>query len=186
MTVTDGKVTAVDHHAVDVLRWKRLEVDITGAADEEAVYNRVRVLLGAAVTEAEDRFLAVRLTLRGASPAHAALTHDLAATRKQIPAAVADVADPDNVWFEDVRVSTRPALDLATLRAQGGVVGTLIEAIDAPPILDAQWQKDVALFVERHHTALDPEHPGRAVAAGQLPEDLVERARALVLATLRF
>jgi DNA repair exonuclease SbcCD nuclease subunit len=186
VTVTDGKVTAVDHHPLDVLRWLRLDVDVTGAADEDAVHNRIRLMLGAAVTEAQDRFLAVRLTLSGASPAHAALSQDLAATRKHIPAAVADVADPDTVWFEDVRVRTRPALDLPALRAQGGVVGTLIAAIDAPPGLDEQLQKDAALFVERHSAALDPDHPARALAAGALPDEFVERARALVLATLRL
>ncbi len=186
VTVVDGKVTAVDHHALDVLRWKQLDVDVTGAADEDAVHNRIRVMLSAAVTEAQDRFLAIRLTLSGATPAHTALTHDLAATRKQIPAAVADIADPDSVWFEDVRIRTRPALDLPALRAQGGVVGTLIAAIDAPPSLDAQLQKDIALFVERHAAALDPDHPARALATGALPNELVERARALVLATLRL
>ncbi len=186
VTVTDGKVTAVEHKPLDVLRWLRLDVDVTGAADEDAVHNRIRLMLGAAVTEAQDRFLAVRLTLSGASPAHAALSQDLAATRKHIPAAVADVADPDTVWFEDVRVRTRPVLDLPALRAQGGVVGTLIAAIDAPPGLDEQLQKDAALFVERHSAALDPDHPARALAAGALPDEFVDRARALVLATLRL
>jgi DNA repair exonuclease SbcCD nuclease subunit len=186
VTVVDGKVTAVDHQPLDVLRWKRLDVDVTGAVDEEAVHNRIRLMLGAAVTEAQDRFLAVRLTLTGASPVHSVLSQDLTATRKQIPAAIADVADPDNVWFEDVRVRTRPALDLPALRAQGGVVGTLIAAIDAPPSLDEQVQRDIASFVDRHGAALDPGHPARAVAAGAMPDELVERARALVLATLRL
>lgn len=186
VSVMDGKVTGVEHHALDVLRWRRLDVDVTGAADEDAVHNRIRVELGAAVTEAQDRFLAVRLTLNGATAAHAALTRDLAATRKQIPAALADVADPDHVWFEDIRLRTRPALDLPALRAQGGVVGTLLGAIDAPLDLDTQLQKDVAAFVERAGVALDEDHPARMLAAGTLPEDLVERSRALVLATLRF
>jgi len=49
-----------------------------------------------------------------------------------------------------------------------------------------QWQREIALFVERHGAALDPEHPARAIASGAMPDELVERARALVLATLRF
>jgi hypothetical protein len=138
------------------------------------------------VTEAEDHFLAIRLTLTGACPVHGALTHDLAATRKQIPAAVADVADPEHVWFEDVRVHTRPVLDVAALAHQAGVVGTLIQAISAAAPLDAQVQKIVAGFVERHGKALADDHPARTVAAGQLPDELVERARALVLASLRL
>ena len=186
VTVVDGKVAAVEHRSLDVLRWRRLDVDVTGAADEEAVHNRIRLMLGAAVTEAEDRFLAVRLTLSGATAAHAALTDDAAATRKQIQAAVADVADPESVWFEDVRVRTRPVQDLAALRAQGGVVGTLIAAIDTAPLLDPQLQKDVAAFVDRHGAALDPEHPARALATGTVTPELTERARALVLAMLRL
>ena len=182
--VTDGAVTGVTHHALDVLRWCRLDVDATGAADEEAVHNRVRLVLGAAVMEAEDRFLAVRLTLSGACPAHAALVQDLDATRQRLRAAVLDVAGPDALWFEAIRIRTAPAQDTAALRGQAGAVGTLIAAIEEPAALDPALRKDIADLVSRYGDGLEAEHPARAIAAGQAPEELLCQARALLLAAL--
>jgi exonuclease SbcD len=182
--VADGAVTSVTHHPLDVLRWGRLDVDVTGAADEDSVHNRVRLMLGAAVMEAEDRFLALRLTLTGACPAHAALTQDLDATRHRLRAAVLDVADPDTVWFESIRIRTSPAHDIAALRAQAGAVGTLIAAIEEPAAVDAPLRKDIADLVERYGAGLEPDHPARLIAAGQMPEELLRQARALLLAAL--
>jgi exonuclease SbcD len=182
--VTDGVVTSFTHHPLDVLRWDRLDVDVTGAADEDAVHNRVRVVLSAATLEAEDRFLAVRLTLTGPCSAHAALTRDLDAARHRLRVAMLDVAGPDAVWFESIRIRTSPVQDIAALRAQVGAVGTLIAAIEEPAAVDAQLRKDIADMMERYGAGLEPDHPARAIAAGQMPEDLLRQARALLLAAL--
>ena len=183
--VVDGKVASVEHHPLDVLRWRRVAVDVTGAADLAAVLGRAQLVLAAAVTEAEDRFLAVRIILEGACPAHAALARDPGATREAIRAAIGfEVADKETLWIEDVRLHTRPALDLDALRAQPGAVGTLVAAIEGPATLDAELTDFVRTLLKDVGDGLDPDHPARAILNGALPQDLLDRARALLLAEL--
>lgn len=183
VTVEGGRVTLA-HQALDVLRWLRLDVDATGAAGTEAALNRVRLALNGAVLEAEDRMLAVRVTLQGDCPAHADLARSPDATLQEVRAAAAEVAGPDELWIEDVRVATRPALDLAAMRAQPGAVGALMQALGQPAPVDAGLQAFVADQLRRAGEALDPDHPAHAIHAGRMPEQLVERARALLLAEL--
>ena len=183
VTVNGGQV-AVEHRALDVLRWLRLEVDVTGAAGQEAVLNRVRLTLDEAVLLAESRMLAVRVTLVGDCAAHAELVRSPDATLQEVRAAAAEVAGPDELWIEDVRVVTRPVLDLAAMRTQPGAVGALVQALERPVAVDAGLKTFVADQLRRAEGVLDADHPAHAISAGHVPEHLVERARALVLAEL--
>lgn len=183
VTVEGGRAT-LEHHALDVLRWLRLDVDATGAGGQEAALNRVRVALNQAFLDADNRMLAVRVTLRGDCPAHADLARSPDATLQEVRAVAAEVAGPDELWIEDVRIATRPALDLAALRAQPGAVGALMQALEGPVAVDAGLQAFVADQLRRAGDALDADHPARAVHEGRMPEHLVERARALLLAEL--
>ena len=181
--VVDGKVAGTASEPLDVMRWLRLSVDLAGAADLPTVLNRVNVLLNAAVLEAEGRLLAVRVTLEGACPAHAELTRDPTSMREPVRAAAMEVADREMLWIEDVRLRTRPSLDLATLRAQPGAVGALVAAIEGPVELDADLADFVADMLKRA-VDLEDGHPAHAIAKGELPDELVRRARALLLAEL--
>jgi len=184
LVTVDGDNLAVEHRALDVLRWLRLDVDVTGAAGLEAVLNRVRLALDRAVLEAEARMLAVRVTLVGDCPIHADLARSPDATLQEVRAIAAEVAGPDALWIEDVRIGTRPTLDLAAMRAQPGAIGALIQALDQPVPIGAGLQAFVADQLRRAEGALDADHPAHAIADGHLPEHLVERARALLFAEL--
>jgi DNA repair exonuclease SbcCD nuclease subunit len=184
LVTVDGDRVEMEHQALDVLRWLRLDVDVTGAAGQEALLNRVRFALDRAVLEAEARMLAVRVTLVGDYPMHADLTRSPDATLQEVRGIAAEVAGPEALWIEDVHVGTRPTLDLAAMRAQPGVIGALIQALEQPVPADAGLQAFVADQLRRADGMLDPDHPAHAIAGGQVPEHLVERARALLLAEL--
>ncbi len=185
VTVERGRVAVPPEHVpLDVLRWLRLDIDVTGAAGEPAVLTRVRFALDHAMLLAEDRFLAVRVTLVGACPAHADLARSPDATREAVRAAAAEIAGPDALFVEDVRVSTSPSLDLSAMRGQPGAVGALIEALEQPFEIDAALAAFVADQIRRAEGALEDDHPALAIAAGNVPDDLAARARALVLAEL--
>ena len=182
--VERGRVASVMHHPLDVVRWQRIEVPCDGLADLASVHQRVRGLAAAAMAAVEDRLLAVRLILTGACPAHAALASDPDATRQAMRAAMIEVADSEQLWLEDVRVQTRPAVDQAALRAQGGAVGALLATIERSSGLPLDLQARLVSMVERFGAGLEPEHAARAIAAGMLPEELLDRARALLVAEL--
>ena len=184
LVTVDGDRIALEHRALDVLRWLRLDVDVTGAAGQEAVLNRVRLALDRAVLEAEARMLAVRVTLVGDCPVHADLARSPDATLQEVRAVAAEVAGPDELWIEDVHVGTCPTLDLAAMRAQPGAIGALIQALEQPVPADSGLQAFVADQLRRAEDVLDLDHPAHAIAGGHVPEYLIERARALLLAEL--
>ena len=183
--VRQGRVASVAHHALDVLRWCRLEVDVTGAADLVAVQNRVATLLDTAVTEAEGRFLAARIVLEGATPAHATLVGNPQRSLAAIRSAATDAAGPDTLWVEDVRVRTTPPAESPGLRAQAGAIGTLVAALEEAPGLDPELAAFVAEMGKRFDIGLlESDHPIHSLAADILPEELAARARELVRAEL--
>ncbi len=184
VTVRDGLVASVDHQPLDVLRWHRLPVDATGAATRDDVLNRLRVLLDGALLDADGRLLVVRITLSGECPAHAELVASPMETLQQVRAVAAEIAEMDQLWIESVHIDTRPALDFDGLQAQPGLVGALVGALDRTPEVDAGLKAFVEDQVRRAGSTLRPEHPAVQIAAGSIPDTIVQRARALVLAEL--
>lgn len=184
VTVKDGRVSSVDHQALDVLRWRRLRVDAAGAPTREDVLSRTTTLLDNAILDAEERLLCVRITVAGECAAHAELVASPTETLQQFRALAAEVADISQLWVESVAINTRPALDLAALRAQPGLAGALIEALDRTPSIDAGLKAFVDDQLRRASGALRADHPAMQIGAGHIPEDLVERARTMVLAEL--
>jgi hypothetical protein len=161
-----------------------VHVDASGAADIEAVLARTELLLDQALIEAEGRLLAVRVTLTGACAAHAAMARRLEDFRAQVRAAALGIADGSELWIEDVRLRTRPE---AALAIQSGAVGDLAAALDRPPAIDNAMHDFVSLLV-KDPDVLETGHPALAIREGEpgdpVPEDLVQRARALLLAEL--
>ena len=184
VTVKDGRVASVEPHAFDVLRWRRLSVDANGATTREEVVDRARVALDGAVLDAEGRLLVVRIEVSGDCTAHAELVGSPTETLQHIRAAAAEVGGIDRLWIESVVIDTRPAVDLAALRAQPGPVGALIGALDRVPELDAGLKAFAADQLRRANGVLPANHAAERIAAGHIPESLVERARAMVLAEL--
>jgi DNA repair exonuclease SbcCD nuclease subunit len=119
VTVEDGAVTAVEHRAVDVLRWTILEVDADGA-DVASLIRRIEASVRAAIDGADGRPVMARLVLRGVSDLHTTLLGDadhLAAECRN-----AAIEAGGDLWVESVRVLTRPkpqpvADSLAPLRS---------------------------------------------------------------------
>jgi len=73
VTVEDGRIVDVAPLILDAARWAHETLDIAGCEDEEAVLALIRRNLETLHTQAEGKPLALRLTLTGASPAHARL-----------------------------------------------------------------------------------------------------------------
>ena len=99
------------------------------------------------------------------------------------------VADADQVWLESVRVATRPALERAAMRAQPGAPGDLVRAIEAADAttLGAALRAYAGAMLDKVpalREALGARHPAVRLAAGEMPEDLLEQACDLLLGRL--
>ena len=176
-----------EHKVLDVVRWARVAVDLAGVDGMEAFGAQVRAAVAAAAEAASGRLLAARVALRGAP--HAALAADPGATRERIRAEIAGLGLADHVWIEKATITTRPAIDLEGWRAGSNAAATLLHAIEADPTPAVAGEaRDYAAAMLNRLTglrdALGPDHPAVRTAAGDLPPELVQRARDLVLARL--
>lgn len=188
VTVRDGAVAGIEHHTLDDVRWAHLELDVTGAADPDAVYAALRAEVARALDAAGKRLLALRVTLTGPTAAHDALVRDPAGVRDRVRGEVLALAGAGAAWVEDVRLRTWPVT--VAQPAAEGAVQVLVHAIQHAPAdaVAAQLRDYAKGLLDRAaglREALGPDHPAVLAAAGALPPDLVDRARATLLARLR-
>ena len=186
--VQGGRMTP-EHRALDVVRWARVPVDLTGVQTVEARGAAIRTALIAAADAAEGRLLAARVELQGATPLHAALARDPAAIAEEVRAELAGLGLQDHAWIEKVAVLTRPAVALDSWRAGSDAAAILLRSVEAEPTAPvAEAARAYAAHmlgrVAKLREALGPDHPAVRAAAGEIPPELVERARNLVLSRL--
>jgi len=189
VTVDDGRIVDVAHRDLDVVRWALLRIDLTHAATEDDAFAAVRASLDTALDAAGDRLLAARIVLHGATAAHPALVRDLGATRDKLHAEAAGCAGNGTIWLESVNVRTRPALDIAALRARSDAVGLLVRELDNATSghFAAEVQTYCATLLNRARLlreALGEDHPAVQAAGGVLSPELLQTARSLLLARL--
>ena len=158
VTVEDRKVVAVEHRAVDVLRWAALEVDATGA-DVMTLTGRIADAVGSALGAAADRPVLARMTLTGATNLHGTLQGDT--DRLAAECRNAAIEADGALFVESVRIRTRPvplAEDdvLAPLRA------AFAAGLDDPALVTSLLE-DLA--------ALRQKLPAPARAGLELPDD---------------
>lgn len=155
VTVSDRVVT-VDHHVLDVLRWAHLRLDLTGAPDEADALARVQMALGQE-RDAAARPLAVRITLSGTTPAHAALSAE--GLRERVLNEAQNHAGEHLIWLEAVKLRTQPPRDIDQARPDNlGRLLTEIDAIAADPPADllGDWP---SLLLSKLREALPKDHP---------------------------
>ena len=178
-----------EHRTLDAVRWARVPVDLAGVDSAEVMGARVRSALSEAAGAAGGRLLAARVSLRGATSLHASLARDAGATWEGVRAELAGLGLVHDVWLEKVEVVTRPAIDLESWRAGSDAAATLLRSVETEPTAKVTDQaRDYASHmigrVARIRDALGPDHPAILAAGGTVPQELVQRARDLILARL--
>jgi DNA repair protein SbcD/Mre11 len=128
VTVNDGEVTDVRDRRLDVLRWSRCPVDLSGAATRDEVLDRVGRALEHEMSTSDGRLLALRLDLRGDTRAHAACAAHPEHFEQEIRALALDRCG-ERAWIENVGISTRSegkaGRDADANDALAGLLGTL-------------------------------------------------------------
>ncbi|MES9541335.1 metallophosphoesterase [Actinomadura sp. NPDC000600] len=97
---TDLRVESVEHHDLDTARWESLDVDVTGRDDIDQVLSLVEQRFQEIP---EERLTAVRVTLTGATSAHAALWRDHERILNELRAAA---GHHPNLWLEKIKIHT--------------------------------------------------------------------------------
>jgi UDP-2,3-diacylglucosamine pyrophosphatase LpxH len=133
VTVNDAlAVESVDWHALDVVRWAELKIDLAGAVTESDALRRVRDKMAEAVAEADGRLLAARIVLGGSTSLHGSLYREAERWRAEILAAAQDYGD-QAIWIERVQLATRPLYDVAELAQRDALTRIVVETLDQAP-----------------------------------------------------
>lgn len=125
--VKDGRVEGVEARALDVVRWCGCDVDAGDAASGEDVVDLVRAALDGAVRDAGGRTVAARVTVRGATRAHAALSSEPDRWENELRSVASEIAD--ELWLEKVIFGTAAPLDVAALATREDAIGQVARAL---------------------------------------------------------
>ena len=182
VTVNDLlEVESADWHALDVLRWHVLKVDVGGVEKETQALQRIRESLSNAVEKAEGRLVAARIVLTGATPLHGPFHRDANHLRAEVVGLAQDYGE-DTLWIEEVKTATSPVYDLAQLAERDALTKGVLETLKEVPRGAATMPDDVVemLNVLPAELRADIENEwGEEKSVG-----VVEEVRAIILEAL--
>lgn len=121
-----GVVRSVDFVETAVMTFRREEIVLAREDDVDDLRDRVRARIDDLAEE--PRPSAVRLTVRGACRAHAAICRERAKIVGQLRDDVLDRGGP--VWLEKVELATSPETPIEKLREARGLVADLLRHVD--------------------------------------------------------
>jgi exonuclease SbcD len=178
VTVSEGRVTDLSHHDLDVVRWANLEIDVAASPSRAGLLDGIRSALDQCCNEAGDRALAVRLRLVGETTLHDRLLVEPQALREDVEALVATLAS--DIWIEKIIVGTRKPVVSASIDPT--VAGRLASEIAGPASEDA-----VASLISVRIAEVRAKMPAGAHAETffeSLRDEAPARARALALSLI--
>ena len=124
VTVEDAQFR-IERIYTDVLRWHRLELDVSSAENLDDVVDLARTALEQLVTDlADGRPLAVRVIVMGKTAAHGDLFNLESQLRNEILAHAIALGD-EVLWIEKLQINTQPVLDAEHLKARSGAIADL-------------------------------------------------------------
>jgi DNA repair exonuclease SbcCD nuclease subunit len=126
VSVADDGSTDIEHRHLDVIRWARIEVDATTAASPHEVVEAARSALEGELTASENRMLAARVEITGASKAHEALNAERERWVNQLRADATDISGGE-IWVEKVSIHTTLPVDIEKLCQSDSPVGHLLK-----------------------------------------------------------
>ena len=131
VTVEDGRIVTAERIALDHVRWERCAVDAEPCGTAAAVLSAAIEAIATALEQAENRLLAVRVVVDGASPAHGEIDLAPDAWIQELREHALDRFQ-DRVWIERVVLNTRAALDLEAALAEDNPLAEILKALQRP------------------------------------------------------
>lgn len=148
--------------ALDVLRWEVLTLELRDVLDMDMLFEKARDLSFAALKQAEQRPLALRFILQGATAIHHELHRQTIHWINELRSMVMEAGD-GNIWVEKVQLNTQPLHKIqihpdSPLTALIETLCTLPQDEQALQALSSQFRPlKNALPIEI--AEFDPQHP---------------------------
>lgn len=128
VTVEDGQITAAEHRELDVLRWCRLPVDVSGSNSPEEVIDAAGEAITDELAQHGDHLLAVRLDIMGSCKAHNELALQTDHWTNEMRLTATDIS-AGNVWIEKIKLNTAVQANLEELLQRHDAIGGLLRSI---------------------------------------------------------
>lgn len=145
--VEHGRIVEVAHRDLDVVRWCRVELDLSAIERADDLLELVRTALLEAVEAAGGRLVAARVALTGATRVHAALAREPERWLHELRALATDLGEP-GVWLERVERSTRPHEAAGRRRLRDDALGGLLRRIGDLEALELDFERASAELAE--------------------------------------
>ena len=143
VTADETGIRAVQRLIVDVMRWERLDVDVSTATDlQGAVLLAGRALQTLLAARSDGKPVSVRVTLGGRTAAHGALFGLHTQLREELLAQAAAMAG-DRLWIEKLRLETTPLVDASQISERADAIADLQELLAQVP-LDETFMRSLA------------------------------------------
>ncbi len=182
VTVNDSlEVESVDRHTLDVVRWRLLEINLTGVDGESEALSRVTHAMGHAVGEADGRLIAARIVFTGTTSLHGSLHRDFHRWRAEILARSQDQGERA-IWIERIKRATSPVYNPAQLAKHDALTGIVLETLEQNRINPEQFPEDIKAMLD-----LLPSEVRSAVESNWTEDDgakLLEDVRTIILDAL--
>jgi hypothetical protein len=143
VSVSDSlEVIDAEHRALDLVRWERVDVDLSASEHFDDALGQIGEALRAALPFADGRLLAVRITLSGATKLHGQLKRNQPRLRAECIAQGQMIA-PDALWIEDIEIDTTARYQLDELAARDDLTRVVLETLDGALAGDLDLPADV-------------------------------------------
>lgn len=146
--VEDGVVAEPEVVAFDAVRWSHIELDVSDCAAWAHIESKLQEALASAVQhESGGRPLMARITLRGQTALHGAITERLSLLREEVRALAANISD--QLWIEKVKLARQPAADVGGTTVGADEITVLLDDGIANTDLHASLASDFGLLLGR-------------------------------------
>ncbi len=125
--VEEGRIAAVEHRDLDVLRWAMCRVDLSACATVDLALDTVRQAMEAEHSRADGKPVALRLQLAGESSIHAELHRDSVSLTEEFRALAAGLGE---MWLEKVVFATQRPVSLNESLGAETPMADLVRAIE--------------------------------------------------------
>lgn len=112
-------------HELDVVRWFDEKVDVSGVHDGAEAVSLVQEHITAIQEANGSSLVSIRVEMTGSTGAHGDLVND----REIHEATIRSHVTPD-AWLAELRIGTTPVMDLAAIRRQDDLQGSLFRSIE--------------------------------------------------------
>lgn len=122
--------------ALDVLRWREIELPIDGLSTLDALLDLAASKLRAALSQADERALAVRVRMTGRGVLYKQVVARPEQVRGELRSCAIELSG-GRIWLEKIATDARPAMDLARLAQGDDPIALLLkdfEGLRADPV----------------------------------------------------